>query len=149
MTLFAEACKDHVRKLQTHNPQSGNLKKDEATNEQKKFQATFSLREAIDKQRKALENERDSDKRVLVPRQMMQFIETDVYFKFLNSLLEYCSELFRLENKQQVLEQEAKARNLPVPQVLPSEKKKLNEKARLMSNAYSWIVFYNKSIGEK
>ena len=48
-----------------------------------------------------------------------------------------------------MLEQEAKARNLPVPQVLPSEKKKLNEKAKTMANAYSWIVYYNKSIGEK
>lgn len=57
--------------------------------------------------------------------------------------------MFRLENKQQVLEQEAKARNLPVPKVLPSEKKKLNEKAKVMANAYSWIVFYNKSISEK
>ena len=78
----------------------GNLKKDEQTNEQKKFQSTFSLKDAIEKQRKALENERDSDKNIYVSRQLMQFIETDVYFKFLNSLLEYCSELFRLENKQ-------------------------------------------------
>lgn len=107
------------------------------------------LREAIEKQKKALENERDTDKRILVPKQLMQFIETDVFYKFLNSLLEYCSELFRLENKQQVLEQEARARNLPVPKVLPSEKKKLNEKAKVMANAYSWIVFYNKSISER
>jgi hypothetical protein len=36
-----------------------------------------------------------------------------------------------------------------VPQVLPSEKKKLNEKAKMMANAYSWIVYFKKSIGEK
>lgn len=63
-------------------------------------------------------------------------------------LHDYCQELFRLENKQKVLEEEAKARNLDTPSVLPSEKKKLNEKAKLMANAYSWIVFSNKSIND-
>jgi hypothetical protein len=48
-----------------------------------------------------------------------------------------------------VLEQEAKSRGLDVPQVLPSEKKKLNEKAIRMANAYARIVFMNKSIGKK
>ena len=56
--------------------------------------------------------------------------------------------MFRLENKQQVLEQEAASRKLPVPKVLPSEKKKLNEKAKKMAQAYSWIVYRNKSISD-
>ena len=47
-----------------------------------------------------------------------------------------------------MLEQEAKLRRLPVPQVLPSEKKKLNEKATKMANAYSWIIFLNASLSE-
>ena len=84
-----------------------------------------------------------------MPRSLLNFIETSKYYNFLQALLEYCRELFRLENKQQVLEQEAKQRGFPVPQVLPSEKKKLNEKAKMMANAYSWIVYYKKSIGEK
>ena len=62
-------------------------------------------------------------------------------------MLDYNRELFRLENKQQVLEKEAKQRGLPVPQVLPSEKKKLQEKAKKMADKYSWIVFTHKSIG--
>ena len=33
-----------------------------------------------------------------------------------------------------------------MPQVLPSEKKKLQQKAELMANAYSWIIFKNKAI---
>jgi hypothetical protein len=33
--------------------------------------------------------------------------------------------------------------------VLPSEKKKLNEKAKAMANAYSWIVFFKKSISDE
>lgn len=52
-----------------------------------------------------------------------------------------------MENKQQVLEQEAKQRGLPIPQVLPSEKKKLYEKAKKMADKYSWIVFTHTSIG--
>lgn len=36
-----------------------------------------------------------------------------------------------------------------MPQVLPSEKKKLNEKATKMANTYAWIVYYNKSIGQQ
>jgi hypothetical protein len=46
-----------------------------------------------------------------------------------------------------VLEQEAKQRGLPIPQVLPSEKKKLSEKAKKMASKYSWIVFTHTSIG--
>jgi len=45
-----------------------------------------------------------------------------------------------------VLEVEAKERGLAVPQVLPSEKKKLNEKAKRLANMYAWIVFNKKSI---
>ena len=44
------------------------------------------------------------------------------------------------------MEQEARQRGLPVPKVLPSEKKKLNEKATKMANAYSWIIFLNASL---
>lgn len=46
-----------------------------------------------------------------------------------------------------MLEQEAKQRGLSIPQVLPSEKKKLYEKAKKMADRYSWIVFTHKSIG--
>jgi len=47
-----------------------------------------------------------------------------------------------------VLEEEALQRSLPVPQVLPSEKKKLNEKATKMANAYSWIIYLNASLSK-
>jgi hypothetical protein len=32
---------------------------------------------------------------------------------------------------------------------LPSEKKKLSEKAKRMADKYAWIVFNNKSIGNE
>ena len=84
-----------------------------------------------------------------MPASLYQFIESKKYLDFLQALMEYCRELFRLENKQQVLEQEARQRSFPVPKVLPSEKKKLDEKAKIMANAYSWIVFSKKSISDK
>ena len=47
------------------------------------------------------------------------------------------------------METEARQRGLPIPQVLPSEKKKLSEKAKRMADKYAWIVFKNKSIGSE
>lgn len=74
--------------------------------------------------KRQMEKDRDEDDRN-VPTRLLKFIDTPDYYRFLQALLDYCRELFRLENKQAVLEQEAKQRGLPVPQVLPSEKKKL------------------------
>jgi hypothetical protein len=64
---------------------------------------------------------------------LLSFVNSQEFFLFLQTLLDYCRELFRLENKQQVLQQEAKQRDLVEPQILPSEKKKLNEKAIRMA----------------
>ena len=91
-------------------------------------------------------NDESSDHDRHIPKKLFDFVEHPKYHFFLQTLLEYCKELFRLENKQQVLEQEAHTRNLPAPRVLPSEKKKLNEKATKMANAYSWIIFLNASL---
>lgn len=108
----------------------------------------FVLKNAIDSQIKLLKQEKEDDNNS-VPNGLISFLDSPKYHAFLLALLEYCRELFRLENKQAVLEQEAKQRGFPVPQVLPSEKKKLNEKAKLMANAYSWIVFQKRSISDK
>ena len=95
-----------------------------------------------------MKNETKEDERRVPPR-LYWFIQQQEYLNFLQCLLEYCKELFRLESKQQVLEQEARQRGLDVPQVLPSEKKKLHEKATRMAYAYSWIIYKNKSITKK
>lgn len=84
-----------------------------------------------------------------VPNGIFTFIDSQCFRGFLAALLEYCRELFRLENKQAVLDAEAKQRGFTTPAVLPSEKKKLNEKAKVMANAYSWIVFHKRSISDK
>lgn len=74
-------------------------------------------------------SEQESERNFELPKRLIRFVDTPDFYNFLQALLEYCKELFRLENKQQVLEQEARQRGLPVPQVLLSEKKKLAEKA--------------------
>lgn len=61
------------------------------------------LKDAIDKQLVLLRREKEDDTNS-VPRGLFAFIETPPYQNFLQALLEYCRELFRLENKQQVLE---------------------------------------------
>lgn len=109
------------------------------------------LKDQIEKQRKLFENESNQtvhNNKYVTPKPLIEFLQSDVYHKFLQCLHDYCQELFRLENRQGDLEEEAKARKLDTPPVLPSEKKKLNEKAKLLANAYSWIVFSNKSIND-
>jgi hypothetical protein len=56
------------------------------------------LKDSIDKQMKLLVREKE-DENSAVPRSLLNFIETPKYYNFLLALLEYCRELFRLENK--------------------------------------------------
>lgn len=95
-----------------------------------------------------MKKDKGDDKTKKIPEGFARYAESAEFKDLLEAMLDYNRELFRLENKQQVLEQEAKARNLPIPQVLPSEKKKLYEKAKKMADKYSWIVFTYKSIGD-
>jgi hypothetical protein len=57
------------------------------------------LKDSIDKQIKLLLREKEDESNA-VPRSLLNFIETSKYYNFLQALLEYCRELFRLENKQ-------------------------------------------------
>lgn len=43
-----------------------------------------------------------------IPPKFGNFVKSEEFKDFLESMLDYCRELFRLENKQQVLEVEAK-----------------------------------------
>ena len=55
----------------------------------------------------------DPDKKI--PNNFEKFVNSDEFKALLEAMLDYCRELFRLENKQTVLEQEAKQRGLPIP----------------------------------
>jgi hypothetical protein len=57
------------------------------------------LSDAINKQLAAVRNETADPGENKVPGGLIQFIESQYYKNFLHALLEYCRELFRLENK--------------------------------------------------
>jgi hypothetical protein len=109
----------------------------------------FSLQEAITSSLNKMHKDKVNDETKKIPVGFDEFVQSQQYKDLLQAMLDYNRELFRLENKQQVLEQEARQRGLPIPQVLPSEKKKLSEKAKKMADKYSWIVFTHTSIGSK
>lgn len=107
------------------------------------------LKEAIKLTKDKIEKERQDDNNKKIPEGFMDFAESPQFRELLEAMLDYNKELIRLETKQQVLELEAKQRGLQIPPILPSEKKKLYEKAKKMADKYSWIVFTHKSIGSK
>ena len=90
-----------------------------------------------------------ADPKIIIPLGFTRLIFSKCYKELLQAILDYCRELFRLENKQKSLEVEAKQRGLPVPQVLPSEKRKLLEKAKKMALKYSYILFQRKAEAAK
>jgi hypothetical protein len=113
----------------------------------KKYKNSFVLKDAIEVALAKMVKDAYNDKTKKIPAGFDEFARSQQFKDLLQAMLEYNRELFRLENKQQVLEQEARQRGLPIPQVLPSEKKKLSEKAKKMADKYSWIVFTHTSIG--
>lgn len=93
--------------------------------------------------------DKKEDPSIIIPGGFKRLIFDTSYKELLQAILDYCRELFRLENKQKSLETEAKQRGLPVPQVLPSEKRKLHEKAKKMALKYSYILFQRKAEAAK
>lgn len=114
----------------------------------KKYKNSFVLKDNIENALNKMQKDAYNDSNKKIPPGFEDFARSEQFKDLLQSMLDYNRELFRLENKQQVLEQEARQRGLPIPQVLPSEKKKLFEKAKKMADKYSWIVFTHTSIGK-
>lgn len=79
------------------------------TNLKLKAQSSFNLADSVAKELYRMRQEKEEN-RMAVPNGIFAFIDTDCFRNFLIALLEYCRELFRLENKQAVLEAEAKQR---------------------------------------
>jgi hypothetical protein len=62
----------------------------------------FVLRESIKSNREQLEhggNKTDDLLKTNIPKGFFEFVYGENYYNFLEALLEYCRELFRLENK--------------------------------------------------
>jgi len=92
MSIFVEACKEYTKGKQKHT---------DCDNEKKT--QIFNLKRAIDKERDAYDKDRTEESKKKEDK-LLNFIKTQEYYNFLSSLLDYCRELFRLENKQHVLQ---------------------------------------------
>jgi hypothetical protein len=55
--------------------------------------------------------------------------------------------LIKIEDKKLKLEEDARARKIPVPRLLQSETGRLNSKAKRMADNYGRLIFLNRSIG--
>lgn len=92
----------------------------------KKNKKAFDLRETIKTLVVKMEREKREDPMKKIPDGFISFTREENFVDMLQALLDYLSELFRLESRAEALTREAKDSGLPVPTVLPSEKKKLH-----------------------
>ena len=136
--VFLEMCKYNTFK-------NKNKKNEDDNDANKKYKADFDIEESIQSNYIRMEKDKNEDKSIIIPFGFEEQIMSEEYKELLQAILDYCRELFRLESKQKSLEIEAKQRGLPVPQVLPSEKRKLHEKAKKMALKYSVILFKRKA----
>ena len=113
----------------------------------KKSKKAFDLKDTIKTMVVKVERERAQDPMKKIPDGFISFTKDETYIDMLKAMVDYLSELFRLENRAEALKKEARASGLPVPVILPSEKKKLHEKAKKVADKYSWIVYRHKSLG--
>lgn len=81
-----------------------------------------------------------------IPKGFIEFISQEKFRLFLESLLDYCTDLFKLEARSAALKAENKARGLPPSKTLESDKRLLQAKAKRMANYYAWIVFNRRCI---
>ena len=81
----------------------------------KRSKTEFNLQDAINETIRKMKKDKGDDNTKRLPENFENFAESDQFKELLEAMLDYNRELFRLENKQQVLEQEAKTRNLPIP----------------------------------
>lgn len=135
---FLEMCKHSTFR-------NKNKKNDDENDHTKKYKTDFDIEESINDNFERLKKDKEDDQSIIIPFDFEAQITSQGYRDFLQAILDYCKELFRLEDKQKSLEVEAKQRGLPVPQVLPSEKRKLQEKAKNMARRYSYIIFLRKA----
>jgi hypothetical protein len=96
-SVLEDACKEHVR----------NMQRSDQNEKTKKYMQKFNLKDSIANVMQNMKNDTKEDERRIPPR-LYWFIQQPEYINFLQCLLEYCKELFRLESKQMVLENEAR-----------------------------------------
>jgi len=63
------------------------------------YKNSFDLADAIKVQYQKMEKESAADSMKRIPPDFQSFVQSQTYFEFLESMLDYCKELFRLEGK--------------------------------------------------
>jgi hypothetical protein len=84
-----------------------------------------------------------------IPFRFMEVYNSPEMIDLLKSILDYTTDLFKLEYKLEVLSAEARTKNLPDPKPLPSELRRLEEKAQEMARKYGWIIISFKKSKNK
>ena len=73
-------------------------------------------------------------------KDLIILLKTTHFKSFLQSLIDYFKELFEIDNKMANIYKKAKESGLRMPDILPKEKDKLIELARIVGVNYSWIL---------
>lgn len=114
--------------------------------------SNFKAREAIDK---VMSDDKIKSeflwsfgrKEKKMPRGFEDFVNSNLCVEFLDSIFDYCSFLFFIEDKKSELEAEAKDRNMVSPRLLQSETTRLERKTKRMADNYGKLIYLNRSIG--
>ena len=92
-------------KLQLSNQRAeGQSKEDDETDAAKRNKNSFSLVDSINQVITKMEREKEGDSNKRIPGGFIDFARSPMFRDLLEAMLDYNRELFRLENKQQVLE---------------------------------------------
>lgn len=102
--------------------------------------ADFDLKQSIEDTIQEMIKEKEENSELIIPYRFLEIHNCPEMVALLNSIKDYLKELFKLEAKQSALEKEARARNLPPPSLLPSETRRLQDKATDMASKYSWLL---------
>jgi len=105
----------------------------------------FSIEQSIEVTIQEMLKEREENVSIALPMKFIDYYNSPELLDLIRAIHMYCRELFKLEAKLQSLEEEAKSKGLPMPTLLPSETRRLQEKAREMAMKYGWILINNKT----
>ena len=110
-----------------------------------KHMSEFSVEQSVELTIQEMLKEREENPSFVLPMKFRDYYNSPELLDLTHSIFSYCRELFKLESKLQSLEEEAKSKGLPMPSLLPSETKRLQERAREMALKYGWILINNRS----
>mmetsp|Transcript_9425 Transcript_9425/g.18119 ORF Transcript_9425/g.18119 Transcript_9425/m.18119 type:complete len:292 (-) Transcript_9425:1225-2100(-) len=109
----------------------------------------FDLLQAIEDTVQEMLEKKEQKPVLYIPYRFMEVYNSPEMVDLLKAILDYCTDLFKLEYKLEVLSNEAKTKNLPAPKPLPSELRRLQEKAQEMARKYGWIIITFKKSKNK